>query len=141
MQNKNKQIYINIPVQDLGASTSFYEALGFEKQKNFSDANASGMKWSEEIYFMLLTHEFTKNFIEKKEIADTQKVADAIFALQMNSTEEVDEMVTKAKNVGARTYKSEFNEQHDFMYTTSIVDPDGHILEIFYMDDSKLLQK
>ena len=95
------------------------------------------MKWSEEIYFMLLTHNFTKNFIEGKEIADANLFVTAIFSLQMNSKEEVDEVVQKALNFGARTFKNKFTEQFDFMYTTSLVDPDGHILEILYMDKSK----
>ena len=32
-------------------------------------------------------------------------------------------------------------EQNEFMYTTSVVDPDGNILEIFYMDISKFPKK
>ena len=132
-----KKIYINIPVSDLERSTQLYEAMGFEKQVDFSTAEASGMKWSDEIFFMLLTHDFTSNFIEGKEIADMKKMADAIFALEVDSNEMVDEIVKRAESAGARVYRNEYNEKFDFMYTFSIEDFDGHILEIFHMDMSK----
>ena len=132
-----KKIYINIPVNDLGKSTKFYEAIGFEKQIDFSNREASGMKWSEEIFFMLLTPDFIKNFIEGKEITDMKKVAGSIFALEVDSNEMVDDIVKRAENAGGRIYKNKYNEKFDFMYTFSIEDPDGHILEIFHMDMSK----
>jgi len=56
-------IYINLPVVDLDKSTKFYEAIGFTKNKNFSDANASGMTYDETLSVMLLTHEFTHTFL------------------------------------------------------------------------------
>ena len=132
-----KKIYINIPVGDLERSTQLYEAIGFEKQVDFSTAEASGMKWSDEIFFMLLTHDFTRNFIEGKEIADMKKMADGIFALEVDNNEMVDEIVKKAESAGARVYRNEYNQKFDFMYTFSIEDFDGHILEIFHMDMSK----
>ena len=132
-----KKIYINIPVGDLERSTQLYEAMGFEKQVDFSNGDASGMKWSDEIFFMLLTHGFTRNFIEGKEIADMKKMADGIFALEMDSDEMVDEIVKRAESAGARVYRNEYNQKFDFMYTFSVEDFDGHILEIFHMDMSK----
>jgi predicted lactoylglutathione lyase len=51
--------------------------------------------------------------------------------------EEVDSVVANAKMLNAHTFKNKINEQYDFMYGTSIVDPDGNILEMFYMDTSK----
>ena len=132
-----KKIYINIPVVDLPKSVKFYEDVGFVKMPEMADENGVGMRWSESIFFMLLSRSFSKNFIEEKEIADMHKFADAIFSFEFESKEEVDEMVEKAKNAGARTYTNKFTESLDFMYSTSAVDPDGHILEIFYMDVSK----
>jgi predicted lactoylglutathione lyase len=61
-----KKIYINIPVKNLASSEVFYKTLGFEKQEDFSDENGVGMKWSDDIFVMLLTHDFAKNFIEEK---------------------------------------------------------------------------
>lgn len=132
-----KQIYINITVSDLKASTDFYEALGFTKALDWSNDVASCLKWSEDIFFMLLTRDFMKNFIQDKTFADMNKSADAIFSFMLNSKDEVDEVLKKAENVGARIYANKFNEQYDFMYTKSVLDPDGHILEIGFMDMDK----
>ena len=132
-----KKIYINIAVADLQKSVKFYEDLGFVKMPEMADENGVGMTWSETIFFMLLSRPFAKNFIEEKEIADMHKFADAIFSFEFESKKEVDEMVEKAKNAGARTYNNTFTDALDFMYSTSVVDPDGHILEMFYMDFNK----
>ena len=60
-----KQIYLNLPVKNLDKSTKFYADLGFTLNPDFSDKNASAMQWSDEIMFMLLTHDFYKKFTSK----------------------------------------------------------------------------
>ena len=75
------QIFINLPVSDLAKSTVFYEKLGFRKNPNFSDEKASSMQWSDEIIVMLLSHGFYKNFIEKKEIANTKNTSSVLLAI------------------------------------------------------------
>ena len=39
------QIYINLPVSDLPKATAFYEALGFIKNEQFSNTDASAMNY------------------------------------------------------------------------------------------------
>jgi uncharacterized protein len=51
------KLYINLPVVDLAASTVFYQALGFIKNDQFSNDNASGLAF-DGLHVMLLTHEF-----------------------------------------------------------------------------------
>ena len=57
-----KMIYVNLPVADLGAAARFYEAIGCEKNPQFSDANAASMVWSDTITFALLTHDHFASF-------------------------------------------------------------------------------
>lgn len=140
MPTTNK-MFINLAVKNLPLSTAFYEGLGFSKVTEFSGETASAFKCTEEVYFMLLTHDFMKNFIEGKEIADMNKSADAIFAYMVGSKEEVDDIVAKALASGGRVYTNTYNDQYDFMYTKSIVDPDGHILEIGFMDMEKAMNQ
>ena len=136
-----KKVNINIAVKNLDSSVEFYKALVFEKQEDFSDENGVGMKWSNEIFVMLLTHDFAKNFIEDRAFANSHEVFSSLFSFELESVQEVDKIVEKAKSVNARTFKNKINEQFDFMYGTSIVDPDGNILEMFYMDTSKFPSK
>jgi predicted lactoylglutathione lyase len=133
----SKQIYINLPVTDLERSTAYYKALGFEQNPMFSDSHASCMKYSEDISVMLLTYDFYKNFIGEKTIADTVKTNSVLLALMLDSKEEVQEFADKAKENGGHYYMSDVNKDLDFMFSYEVVDPDGHIWEVGYMDITK----
>ena len=45
-----KMIFVNLPVSDLARSTAFYQAIGGEKNPQFSDDTASCMVFSETIH-------------------------------------------------------------------------------------------
>ena len=127
-------IYINLPVVDLDKSTKFYEAIGFTKNKNFSDANASGMTYDETLSVMLLTHEFTHTFLpEWKTIAPSHKTCEVLNALQMESKEAVDRIYEKA--IAAWGKPTIPTQDHGFMYGRDVEDLDGHIWEFFWMDE------
>lgn len=80
---------------------------------------------------MLLTHEFFKTFT-KKEIANATKTTEAIFALSVESREQVTALVDKALANGAKRYMAA--NDHGFMFQASFEDLDGHQWEVFYMD-------
>ncbi|MCU6167655.1 glyoxalase/bleomycin resistance/extradiol dioxygenase family protein, partial [Enterobacter roggenkampii] len=71
----NKMVFINLPVTDIKRATSFYEALGFVKNEEFSNETSSGMVWSESIWVMLLEHEFYQQFLNGRRIADTKNTS------------------------------------------------------------------
>ena len=47
-----KQVFINLPVNDLQKSIAFYEAIGFTNNPQFTDETAACMIWSDTIYIM-----------------------------------------------------------------------------------------
>lgn len=95
------KIFINLPVTNLEASTTFYQELGFIKNDNFSDTNASCMIWDDNIYVMLLTHDFAKTFLpSSKTIADAHSTCQVLNALSMNEKSDVDIMFNKAISAG-----------------------------------------
>ena len=129
-----KQIFINLAVNDLQKSMDFYTALGFTNNPQFSDDAGKCMVWSENIFVMLLTHEkFTK--FTSKPIADTKSNVAGLFSLSVDSTDEVNSILTNGLKAGG----TEPNEMRDygFMQQRTIEDFDGHTWEIFYMDISK----
>lgn len=128
-----KQIYVNIPVKDLAKATAFYEALGFTKSPDFSDENASGMQWSDEIFVMLLTHDFYKKFIKGKEIADTSRTSGVLLALSLDSKEAVQEFADKAKQNGGDYYRVDMGMPEDIMFGYEVQDPDGNMWEPVWM--------
>jgi predicted lactoylglutathione lyase len=73
-----KQIFINLPVEDLEKSMSFYTQLGFSNKPLFSDDQQKCMVWCEQIYVMLMSHETFKEY-SRKLIPDTRELRSCIF--------------------------------------------------------------
>ena len=130
----NKQVFINIPVSDLDKSISFYEALGFTKNPDFSDDTASSMMWSEDIVIMLVTRDFYKKFIPHKDVADAKKNSGVLIALSLESKEAVQQFAETAKANGGDYYKVEMNIPEKMMFGLEVEDPDGNHLEPVWMN-------
>ena len=130
-----RMIFVNLPVKDLKASTAFYESLGFSKNSQFSDDNASSMVISDTIHVMLLTEPFFKGFTTKG-IADSTTSIEAIIALSADSREAVDELTGKALAAGGQVATDP--QDHGVMYSRSFYDLDGHQWEVMWMDPSAI---
>ena len=126
-----RMIFVNLPVKDLPAATRFYEAIGCEKNAQFSDDNASSMVWSETITFQLLTHDYYATFTPKP-VADAHKASGMMIALSRDSREEVDAMVEAAGSAGG-TKDPHQAQDMGFMYMRTFADPDGHVFEPMWM--------
>lgn len=131
-----KQLYVNLPIKDLERSKEFFSKLGFTFNEQFSDETSTSMIVDEGIIFMLLETGRFQSFIPHKKVADTSKTCGAINAIQLESKDEVNDMIEKAINAGANEYKEA--EDHGFMYGRSIEDPDGNCWEFFWMDPSQM---
>ena len=127
------KIFVNLPVKDLNKSIEFFTQIGFGFNAQFTDEKATCMIVNEKCYVMLLVEDFYKSFTNK-EIVDTTKGSEVIVALAAENKEQVIELVNKALAAGGKAY----NEPSDqgFMYTWSFQDLDGHLWELFYMDES-----
>jgi predicted lactoylglutathione lyase len=126
-----RKLFVNIPVRDLQRSIEFFEALGFTFNTQFTDATATCMLVGEDAYFMLLTTERFKDF-SKRPVGDARKETSALFAISVNSRDEVDALVQKA--VAAGGSHAADPQDHGFMYAWSFYDLDGHHWEVFWMD-------
>lgn len=126
-------VFINLPVTDLERAKSFYTALGYTINEQFTDEKAANIVISDTIYVMLLTREFFATFASK-EVADTSTLAAAITSLSADSREAVDALADKALAAGG----IQTNEPQDmgFMYSRSFQDPDGNLWETLWMDPS-----
>lgn len=129
------KLFVNIPVADLQRSITFFEALGFSFNVQFTDATATCMLVGEDAYFMLLTEDRFAGF-SKRAIPDRSKETGALFAISVSSRAEVDEMVKKAVAAGG-DYAVEAHD-HGFMYGWSFRDIDGHHWEVFWMDPAAI---
>jgi predicted lactoylglutathione lyase len=127
------KIFVNLPVTDLTKSIEFFAALGFAHNPQFTDENASCVVFSDTVYAMLVTEPFFKTFTTK-EIADARTTTEAIVALSLDSREQVDELADKALAAGGGFVREP--EDHGFMYGRSFEDLDGHVWNVFWMDEA-----
>ncbi len=125
------KIFVNLPTEDLERSQAFYTALGCDINPLFTDENAASVVWDDQIYFMILTREFFASFTDKK-VADTRGTAQAILAFTRDSREEVDQILSVGIAAGGAEPRPA--QDHGFMYSRTLEDPDGNILEFLYME-------
>jgi predicted lactoylglutathione lyase len=129
------KIFVNLPVKDLEKSKEFFNKLGYSFNPQFTDENAACLVISEDIYAMLVTTDFFKQFT-KKEIADASRTTGSIIALSAESREEVNEMLQKALEAGGK--ESRDPEDQGWMYGRSFDDLDGHQWEFVWMDPDRI---
>lgn len=127
-----QMIFVNLPVQDVKRSRSFYQALGFSVNENFSDEQGACIVISDTIYLMVLEHAKFGPF-SPKPIGDAGTHTAAIMALNRDSREAVDTMTDTAIAHGA-TDNNKVQDIEGFMYGRSFCDPDGHVFEPFWMN-------
>ena len=127
----NTNIFVNLPVKDLGKSMEFFKKLGFSFNAQFTDETAACMIVSETAYVMLLTHPKFKAFAPNA-ICDATKSTEVLVAISCENRAKVDESVAKAVAAGGTIYNKP--KDYGFMYGHGFQDLDGHVWEVFYMD-------
>jgi predicted lactoylglutathione lyase len=126
-----RQIYVNLPVKDVGRSVEFFTQLGFDFDPQFTDENATCMILSDHAFVMLLAEDFFRTFT-KKPVTDAAIGTEVILALSASSREEVDDLVGRALAAGGKPSNEPMD--HGFMYASSFQDVDGHLWEVVYME-------
>ena len=119
-----KALFITLPVSDLTASTTFYTALGFSLNPNLSGEDGSAMVWSEAIQVMLVTQAKWRTFTQRPLPPDGS--CGMMLSLALESRAAVDAMNEAAAAHGGRADVNP-SEDHGFMYTRDLADPDGHM--------------
>jgi predicted lactoylglutathione lyase len=130
-----KMIFVNLPVADLPKAMAFYAALGFTNNPHFSDDTAACMVWSETIHVMLLTHDKWRSFTSRPIPPTT--ASEVMIALSFESRDAVDALAGAAKAHGG-TADINPAQDHGFMYSRALADPDGHVWEAFWMDPAAI---
>jgi len=130
-----KMIFVSLPVTDLAASVAFYQALGFERNPQFSDDTAACMVWSETIHAMLLTHAKWRTFTERP--MPPVGTSAVMLGLTVDSRAAVDLMNEAAAAHGGR---ADVNPVQDlgFMYGRDLADPDQHLWGAIWMDPAAM---
>lgn len=130
-----KMIFVNLPTRNIPAAISFYSALGFVNNPQFTDDTAACMVWSETIYVMLLTHEKWRTFTTRPIPPSTS--SEVLLCLSCESREVVDRLNEIAAQNGG-TADITPSQDLGFMYNRNLADPDGHVWEMMWMDPAAM---
>jgi predicted lactoylglutathione lyase len=125
-------IFPNLAVTDLEKAKTFYTALGFPVNPQFTDENASAIVVSDEIILMLLS----PGFAAESGLAPTSGSPSISLAFSAENRDEVDSLFDRATAAGA----TERGETTDlgFMYSRGVTDPDGHYLDFVWMNPDEV---
>ncbi|MBD3861018.1 VOC family protein [Bacillus sp. 28A-2] len=134
MGRQSKHLYINLPVKHVKESRAFFEQLGFDFQQELTNDRAACLVIDDTITVMLLSLQHFQS-ISEKQLVDAKEASEVIISMRVDSREEVDELVEQAIAAGGSPFKEK--QDHEFMYGWSFQDLDGHLWEVFYMDEER----
>lgn len=130
----DRMIFVNLPTEDLDAANAFYGALGFRRNPDFSNDDATAWEISPVIWIMSLSTRFYSGFLRNgDEPGFGTGKREVLNALSCETREEVDALTAAASTNGGSVYRAA-EEQFPGMYGSAILDPDGHAWELTYMD-------
>lgn len=130
-----RMIFVNLPVESVSASTRFYEAIGCRKNEQFSSDQAASMAWSDVITFQLLARDYFATFTSKQ-ICDARSTCQVLLCLSCESREQVDSLSGIAAANGGKAVRDAID--FGFLYNRAVEDPDGHVLELAWMNPESM---
>jgi predicted lactoylglutathione lyase len=133
-----KDLWINLPVQDVRKSIEFFEAIGFSFAKNspgFTPTSAPMLVGSKSVVVMLFEDILFQDFTQNP-IVNTSLGTEVLFSFEVDSREAVDQVALNAKAAGGTIFASP-GEKDGWMYGYGFTDLDGHRWNALFMDMSK----
>lgn len=128
-----RQIFVNLPIEDMARSQAFFKTLGLTFNPRFTNEQGACLEIGENFYAMLLVKPFFQGFVQKP-ISDAHQSTEVILALSVDSRAEVEEVVRKAVAAGATRIPAP--KDYGFMFQDGFADLDGHQWEVFWMDEA-----
>lgn len=125
------QIFVNLPTSDLDRSKTFFQAIGWTIEPNFTDDNAACVVIDENAFLMVLTREFFATFTDKP-IADPRAAVQVETAFSCDSREAVDALMERVLSAGGSEPRPA--QDYGFMYSRDFEDPDGNLFGAVWMN-------
>ncbi len=132
-----QMIFVNLPSSDIARSRTFYAGLGFGFDERFCDADSLFVGVSDTIHLMILERAKFASFSPRPVAPDG--TVGALVCLSQPSAGAVDAFVSRALAHGGND-NEKVQEMGDYMYGRSILDPDGNVLEIMWMDVDRAMK-
>lgn len=129
----HKQIFVNLPIENMARSQAFFRALGYDFNPEFTNDQGACLVVGENLFVMLLVKDFYQTFT-KKTIADARSTSEVLVCFSCDSRAAVDALVAKAVAAGGTTPRPV--QDLGFMYSHGFDDLDGHTWEFVHMIDA-----
>ena len=129
----HQQIFVNLPIENMARSQTFFKALGYAFNPKFTNDQGACLVVGDNLFVMLLAKDFYATFTTKT-IADARTTSEVLVCFSCDSREEVDTLVAKAVAAGATTPRPV--QDLGFMYSHGFDDLDGHTWEFVHMVDA-----
>ena len=129
----HQQIFVNLPIENMARSQTFFKALGYAFNPEFTNDQGACLVVGDNLFVMLLVKDFYATFTTKT-IADARTTSEVLVCFSCDSRDEVDALVAKAVAAGATTPRPV--QDLGFMYSHGFDDLDGHTWEFVHMVDA-----
>ncbi len=132
-----QECWLNLPVEDVQKSKSFFQSLGFSFQEDQSQGPHSAVMLvgTKPVVVMLFQREIFKNFIGG-EISNLQMGNEMLISIDAPNRETVVAQAQKAQALGGILF-GEPSEIDEWMFGCGFTDLDGHKWNVLYMDQEK----
>jgi hypothetical protein len=133
-----KEVWFNLPVNDLAKSKEFFRAIGFKINPRFENSEdmVSVLVGENNINIMLFPKKTFQSFIQT-EITDSKQSNEILISFDAESIAEVDELALKVESAGGKLYSKPQLSQ-GWLYGFGFLDLDDHRWNVLYMDYSKM---
>ncbi len=127
-----KDLWINLPVKDVGRARAFFGALGlrFKEPNPAGPGSACMLVGAKPIVVMLFEEPQFQGFA-RHPVADTARGAEVLLSIDAENREEVDALAEKAAAAGGHVFAAPGGQGP--MYGCGFSDPDGHRWNVLYM--------
>ena len=127
----SRQLFVNLPVENIAATRAFFAGLGFEFDDQFGDRTTACMAVNDSAWVILLEKARFRDFIND-DICDTARSREVLVCISADDREGVDSLVDAALAAGGSKWTDPLD--HGFMYQRSFRDLDNHVWEVMWMD-------
>lgn len=133
-----KQVWLNLPVNDLEKSKKFFKEIGFKPNPMHENATTLGSFFIGEQNFVLMLFP-AKDFagFARTTVYSTKNGVEMMINFDGESKADVDAMAEKVRKAGGKIF-SEPEWVDGWMYSLGFEDLDGHRWAMLYMEPEKM---
>lgn len=134
----SRMLFVNLAVENVAASRTFFDKLGFAFNDMFCDENTACLEINDQTYVMLLEKPRFRDFVND-DICDTSQAREVLMCVTADSRDGVDALVDGAIAAGGSEWVTPGAQkaQEDmgaYAHQRAFRDLDNHVWEVMWMD-------